>query len=592
MNIERYIELWDNRPARLLDIRCCRLPEGSAYKEQPVPSNTFLLVRGCGRLWLNEKLHTAGGWYVLHSAKGANLRAEADSAMELYRIAYLLPEPLLENGPDRKTDTDRSELQCNYGLKPAYPLALLELMEELMETWQETARLERLRVTSVFYQWLYELFKQMLHQQADFSGADRLNKALRYMLENCNEPLTIEHVAAVADCSTRFLNTLFKKRFSASPGQILARLRLERAGGLLLQTEATLQEIGEQVGYANAFTFSRFFKKHSGIAPELYRKEAQAGGHTPDYRIRSLLEEAAAETAVHKERVQERGRNGQEPLGSRKINTPLGEIIVPFKPQRVVVDWSIGEVLALGLTPLGAPHTLLDSNRLLGQYISAGIEDIGNHNLISHEKILELEPDLIITWNRAAYASYSRIAPTIVYEADEFRNVRDGIAEMGRILNRSEQAERWLAEYRRRVSRLRAVMLRQRRDRHTFTVMDPNWSEDIQVVGNTATRGGRAAYGLLGLQPARRVWNELFVQRRDSIWISREDVNKYAGDYTLVLKSEQDMLNTRKLNPSTIDHTGRRKWIELPWEHYFLSDPVSALLQAEEMMRLIAEADV
>ena len=72
--------------------------------------------------------------------------------------------------------------------------------------------------------------------------------------------------------------------------------------------------------------------------------------------------------------------------------TSSGEITIPEKPSRVVVDWHLGEVLALGVTPLGAPHSLIESNQMLEPYICDQVQDIGNHNFISMEKWLN--------WNR------------------------------------------------------------------------------------------------------------------------------------------------------------------------------------------------
>ena len=76
----------------------------------------------------------------------------------------------------------------------------------------------------------------------------------------------------------------------------------------------------------------------------------------------------------------------------------MGSIQVPATPSRVVVDWDIGHVLALGVTPLGAPYSLIGGKKWLEPYINAEAVNIGNHNHISLEKVLALEPDLIITW--------------------------------------------------------------------------------------------------------------------------------------------------------------------------------------------------
>lgn len=37
---------------------------------------------------------------------------------------------------------------------------------------------------------------------------------------------------------------------------------------------------------------------------------------------------------------------------TRTISTMMGDVTVPLNPERVVVDWNIGHVLAVGVTPL------------------------------------------------------------------------------------------------------------------------------------------------------------------------------------------------------------------------------------------------
>lgn len=135
----------------------------------------------------------------------------------------------------------------------------------------------------------------------------------------------------------------------------------------LLHTEATLQEIGERVGYANAYAFSRFFKKHEGVSPDYYRRQisdCEREGIQDRITLQPRTIQMAHETLIE----QTRGRTS--PMAGighkrRNIQTVMGEITIPDKPERVVIDWSLGEVLALGLTPVGA------STNLVGQQPAA-----------------------------------------------------------------------------------------------------------------------------------------------------------------------------------------------------------------------------
>ena len=52
----------------------------------------------------------------------------------------------------------------------------------------------------------------------------------------------------------------------------LVQLRMKRAEESLAETEFSIQEIAEKIGYANAITFGRVFKRTAGVTPGDYRK--------------------------------------------------------------------------------------------------------------------------------------------------------------------------------------------------------------------------------------------------------------------------------------------------------------------------------
>ena len=57
-----------------------------------------------------------------------------------------------------------------------------------------------------------------------------------------------------------------------STKEYLTRYRLSRACELLRHAPLSVDEIAAEVGYPDALTFSRLFKKHIGVSPAKYRK--------------------------------------------------------------------------------------------------------------------------------------------------------------------------------------------------------------------------------------------------------------------------------------------------------------------------------
>ncbi|WP_264928259.1 AraC family transcriptional regulator [Paenibacillus sp. LS1] len=599
MNIEEYGALWEHITIRLLDIRIMTVNTSEDSNTWTFPSNAFLLItNGKGKIWLGQAMHHIKGTYILHASKGMRLDCEAKKPMEIHVLSYSSPESEKPNAERSRTYTGAESLQVSFGFEPTYPLPLIESMQLIYRQWNELQSAGRIQTKALFYQWLAEMLKQMQEQRKKRTKLDRVDQAVRYLHRHYAEPLKMEQVADMLDCSPRYLNQLFQLQLNTSPSRVLSQIRMEQALKLLVSTKGTLQEIAERVGYENGYTLSRYFKKHYGVSPEFYRKRRESS--IPDvasgWNGRMLPIVEANQTRPNQEIIDLKGVQVRKSSAAtlprartRMLTTSMGEITVPNKPSRVVVDWNLGEVLALGVTPLGAPHSLIESNQMLEPYIYDQVQDIGNHNFISLEKVLELEPDLIITWNPAAYASYARIAPTVVYGGSGNGSVAEEIREMGRILNRRTEAETWIKEYVRRVHTLQQTITGKVSAEKTFTVIDPNWGEHITLVGNTGTRGGKAAYGLLNLKPAGKVRQELLEPGLEYLDIARSAVGGYVEDYLLVLDNGPrhglDQASGKPWQKSI--ETDHCRIINLDWNRYFLSDPLSAVLQAEEMAERI-----
>jgi transcriptional regulator GlxA family with amidase domain len=61
------------------------------------------------------------------------------------------------------------------------------------------------------------------------------------------------------------------------PREMVARLRMQRAGEMLRSTNYTLDRIASLVGYETPFALSRAFKKHAGVSPREYRSQPKPG---------------------------------------------------------------------------------------------------------------------------------------------------------------------------------------------------------------------------------------------------------------------------------------------------------------------------
>ncbi|NJR75645.1 MAG: iron-siderophore ABC transporter substrate-binding protein [Scytonema sp. CRU_2_7] len=146
----------------------------------------------------------------------------------------------------------------------------------------------------------------------------------------------------------------------------------------------------------------------------------------------------------------------------RIVKHEMGETCIPLKPQRLIVTDAaiLDAVVALGFQPTATAESnamgsltrhLVRANKLK-EPISIGLE-----SLLNFEKIVQLQPDLILGFSIYSqdYKILSRIAPTVSLPYSH-RTWKDSFQKVGTILGKSEEAKQILLQYQKRVTTLRS----------------------------------------------------------------------------------------------------------------------------------------
>ena len=81
-------------------------------------------------------------------------------------------------------------------------------------------------------------------------------------------------MAKQSDLSTSQLQRDFRKLFRMSPGEYIMRLRLQLARRQLINSNEQVGQIASDCGFFDQSHFTRAFRKHTGLAPSHYRRQA------------------------------------------------------------------------------------------------------------------------------------------------------------------------------------------------------------------------------------------------------------------------------------------------------------------------------
>ena len=93
------------------------------------------------------------------------------------------------------------------------------------------------------------------------------------LISNLHERLTIEELSKEYHINTATLKDTFKGVYGQPIGTYMKTYRMKQAAALLRQTQATIAEIANQVGYENQSKFATAFRDVFKIAPAEYRKQ-------------------------------------------------------------------------------------------------------------------------------------------------------------------------------------------------------------------------------------------------------------------------------------------------------------------------------
>lgn len=115
------------------------------------------------------------------------------------------------------------------------------------------------------------LNSEVVEYQLKERGIKRLDAVLNYTFSHFSESIKIEQIADLANLSRSQFSRYFKERTGKSYMTFLNEVRVENACALLLNSQATIEAIGYDVGFQNLSNFNRQFKKFKEITPSEFR---------------------------------------------------------------------------------------------------------------------------------------------------------------------------------------------------------------------------------------------------------------------------------------------------------------------------------
>jgi iron complex transport system substrate-binding protein len=630
------IRVWNQTPVKVLDIRHFVMKPGEMLQSYRLPSSAFLFTnQGEARLMLDGVEASSAQLQVLHGGKGATVKICClNRPFDYYLILYKPIDSSADQSTHRRGERDLP-FERRYAFEAKNPLALLSLLERMYQQWTSGDNLDKLQVTGLFYQFVYEQFRQLQIAGGEVSAPDLAAQIAQYIHENYCKTISMETMASLFHYSTHYLSRVFKRKFGCSPIEYLIQTRMKRAQFLLSETDAAIRDIAESVGYKDIYYFSRLFKKLTGATPAQFKmhRPGLKGSIRTNIMPESFIAPQAGESyIVNKDnhyqqdawRVNEmnisfkptfavallfslslllaacggagpegkeaaQGNNQQKneavtndaPAETRAYKDDLGrQVEILVQPKKVVIITYGGYLLPLGIKPLGVDQAVRDHYPDEMADVESIGEGVGNVEAIS-----ALEPDIIILpdyFDTEVYATYEKIAPTVAVAWGGDPDVVNTLRTIGDIMDRKQEAEEWIAKFEVKLQRIRDqidIHIESGATAITFIL----YKGEVLLGGEGGTLG-KLIYKDYGFQMP-----EQFKKYKDGGGVlSMEELANRPADYFFTQMTDEEMVQMTELfkeplyqaipavKNNLIINVSRDKWNYGP---YLAEEAVDALIE-------------
>ena len=252
-----------------------------------------------------------------------------------------------------------------------------------------------------------------------------------------------------------------------------------------------------------------------------------------------------------------------------------GPIEVPANPQRVVVlsSFNAGSVMALDVNIVGV-DTWAKGNPRYEPYLKDAVE-VTDESL---EKIIELEPDLIIAApSNNNLDKLANIAPTVTFTYGAFDYLTQHI-EIGKLLNKEAEAKAWVDSFKQRAHDAGEEVKAKIGEDATVSVIE-NFDKQLYVFGDNWGRGTEILYQEMKLAMPEKV--KEMALKEGYYALSLEVLPEYAGDFIILSSDGVDISFQETETYKNIPAVQNNQVFTANSAEFFFNDPITLDFQLE-----------
>lgn len=264
------------------------------WKQRPVKNNFFELVliqegEGIQCINYNEYHYIKGSIFLLPPLKCHSFTIEKPSKFVFLKFS----DSFFKNTKGMSIDRNEwfkeaSYILSNYNQLPGDIIKndldkrhieslISMILQESRDYGQESVNLITSLMTSILEILIRNIKKTNYFERPQHNTDDRISKMLTYINENIDKPelLKVENLADVFMMSTTYVSEYFKKQVNMPLREYIIKAKLKLVEIRLLNSDFTLTEIAQELGFTDVSHLSKTFKKYVGTSIREFKNNGE-----------------------------------------------------------------------------------------------------------------------------------------------------------------------------------------------------------------------------------------------------------------------------------------------------------------------------
>ena len=244
-------------------------PKAVQIRHRRIDSCTAVyLIRGQGMYRDSERRLSVKAGDLILRLPGVDHETRPDADGQWLEYFIMLPRPYWDG-------------LVRAGLPGNQPVWQVGVQESLLGIWQQihdclskhdvNAIPDAILLAQKFLVQAWHASREQVEAPVDA----KLQRAREALAADITGEISLPELAMELGFGYEHFRKCFKDAYDIAPGQYRQRARMQQAQNLLSTTDLMVQGIALQLGYKDPFSFSKEFKRHSGLAPQRYRRLAR-----------------------------------------------------------------------------------------------------------------------------------------------------------------------------------------------------------------------------------------------------------------------------------------------------------------------------